>query len=79
MEKGEVLKEVKELNNAAASLESAIVSGKSTTDDAAKDLERRLGVFEKQLEALEKQVDNLFTDTLAGRNELLAHLRQHKQ
>ncbi|XP_022759442.1 UPF0496 protein 4-like [Durio zibethinus] len=77
VEKGEVLKEVKELNNAAASLASAIVSGKNS--DAAKDLERRLGVFENQLEALEKQVDNLFSKVLAGRNELLLGVRQRKQ
>ncbi|XVF79659.1 hypothetical protein PTKIN_Ptkin15bG0006700 [Pterospermum kingtungense] len=78
VEKGEVLKEVKELNNAAASLESAIVSGKSS-GDAAMDLQKTLGVFEKQLEALEKQVDNLFSKALADRNELLVHVRQHKQ
>ncbi|XVF73588.1 hypothetical protein PTKIN_Ptkin12aG0214200 [Pterospermum kingtungense] len=78
VEKGEVLKEVKELNNAAASLASAIVSGKSS-DIAAKDLERRSGVFQKQLEALEKQVDNLFSKVLADRNELLIGFRQHKQ
>ncbi|XWS77375.1 hypothetical protein CRYUN_Cryun01aG0255900 [Craigia yunnanensis] len=77
VEKVEVLKEVKELNNAAASLASAIASGKSS--DAAKDLERRLGVFEKQLEALEKQVDNLFSKILAGRNELLLGVRPRKQ
>ncbi|XVF22905.1 hypothetical protein REPUB_Repub12eG0211000 [Reevesia pubescens] len=76
VEKGEVLKEVKELNNAAASLASAIVSGKS--NDAAKDLERRLGVFQKQLEALEKLVDNLFSKVLASRNELLVGVRQRK-
>ncbi|XWS45758.1 hypothetical protein CRYUN_Cryun14cG0006900 [Craigia yunnanensis] len=77
VEKGEVLEEVKDLNNAAASLASVIASGKSI--DAAKDLERRLGVFEKQLEALEKQVDNLFSEVLAGRNELLLLVRQRKQ
>ena len=77
VEKVEVLKEVKELNNVAASLASAIVSGKSS--DAAKDLDRRLGVFEKQLEALEKQVDNLFSKVFAGRNELLLHIRRRKQ
>ncbi|XWS32492.1 hypothetical protein CRYUN_Cryun23aG0163100 [Craigia yunnanensis] len=77
VEKGDGLKEVKELNNAAASLASAIVSGKSS--DAAKDLERRLAIFEKQLEALEKQVDNLFSEVLAGRNELLLGVRLRKQ
>ncbi|XVF33689.1 hypothetical protein REPUB_Repub17cG0189900 [Reevesia pubescens] len=78
VEKVEVLKEVKELNNASASLASAIVSGKSSSD-AAKDLEIKLGVFEKQLEALEKQVDNLFSKVLAGRNELLLGVRQRQQ
>ncbi|XP_022735479.1 protein BPS1, chloroplastic-like [Durio zibethinus] len=78
VDKGDVLlREVKELNTAAASLASALVSGKSS--DAAMDLETRLGVFEKQLEALEKQVDNLFSEELADRNELLLLVRQGKQ
>ncbi|MBA0805121.1 hypothetical protein Gohar_004662 [Gossypium harknessii] len=74
VEKGEILREVKELNNAAASLASAIVSGKSS--DAAKDLETRLGVFGKQQEALEKQVHYLFSKVFAARKELLLSVRQ---
>ncbi|XP_007052440.2 PREDICTED: protein BPS1, chloroplastic [Theobroma cacao] len=78
VEKGEVLREVKDVNNAAASLASAMASGESSSD-AARELERRLGVFEKQLEALEKEVDNLFSKFLAGRNELLHGVCQRKQ
>ncbi|EOX96597.1 Uncharacterized protein TCM_005819 [Theobroma cacao] len=78
VEKGEVLREVKDVNNAAASLASAMASGESSSD-AARELERRLGVFEKQLEALEKEVDNLFSKVLAGRNELLHGVCQRKQ
>lgn len=78
LKKSQVLKEVKELNNAAASLASAIViSGKSS--DAAKDLERKSDFFRKQLEGLEKQVDKVFSNILEGRNELLLGVRQRKQ
>ncbi|XVE74181.1 hypothetical protein DITRI_Ditri11bG0178300 [Diplodiscus trichospermus] len=77
VDRGELLTEVKELNNAAAFLASAIASRESS--DAAKDLEGRLGVFENQLEALEKQVDNLFSKVLEGRNELLLGVRQRRQ
>ncbi|KAE8702787.1 hypothetical protein F3Y22_tig00110481pilonHSYRG00046 [Hibiscus syriacus] len=77
VEKGETLKEVKELNSAAGSLVSAIVSGK--TSDAAMDLEGKLSVFEEEIEVLEKQVDALFSKVLATRNELLHGVRQLKQ
>ncbi|OMP00819.1 hypothetical protein COLO4_12331 [Corchorus olitorius] len=75
--KAEGLKEVKELNNAAASLASAIVSGKCS--DAAKELEKRLGVFQKHLEALGKEVDKLFSKVLGARNQLLHGVPHHKQ
>ncbi|MBA0688696.1 hypothetical protein Goari_006465, partial [Gossypium aridum] len=74
VEKGEILREVKELNNAAASLASAVVSGKSS--HAAKDLETRLGVFGKQQEALEKQVHYLFSKVFAAQKKLLLSVRQ---
>ncbi|KAK8639820.1 hypothetical protein V6N13_138187 [Hibiscus sabdariffa] len=77
MEKGETLKEVKELNHAAGSLVSAIVSGE--TSDAAMDLEGKLGVFEKEMDVLEKQADTLFSKVLATRNEQLHGVRQRKQ
>ncbi|KAH1106772.1 hypothetical protein J1N35_010540 [Gossypium stocksii] len=77
VEKGETLKEVKELNSAANSLVSAILSGK--TSDAAMDFAGKLGVFEKEMDALEKQVDALFSSVLAARNELLNGVRQRKQ
>ncbi|GMI75788.1 BYPASS 1 [Hibiscus trionum] len=77
VEKAETLKEVKELNNAVDSLVSAIVSGE--TSDAAMDLEGKLGVFEKEMEILEKQADTLFSKVLATRNDLLHGVRRRKQ
>ncbi|KAB2070375.1 hypothetical protein ES319_A08G152000v1 [Gossypium barbadense] len=77
VEKGETLKEVKELNSAANSLVSAILSGKTSV--AAMDFGGKLGVFEKEMDALEKQVDALFSSVLAARNELLNGVRQRKQ
>ncbi|KAK8516567.1 hypothetical protein V6N13_097849 [Hibiscus sabdariffa] len=78
VEKGETLKEVKELNDAANCLVSAIVAGE-TSDAAAMDMEGKLGDFEKKMEVLEKQVDALFSKVLATRNEVLHCVRQRKQ
>ncbi|GLT39687.1 hypothetical protein SLA2020_138650 [Shorea laevis] len=63
------LKEVRELNRAAASLESAIVERKS--NDAAEELEKKVNVFEKLIDNLGKEVDDLFSRILASRNGLL--------
>ncbi|KAK9282647.1 hypothetical protein L1049_010866 [Liquidambar formosana] len=76
MEKGGVLKEVKEVNDAVASLEASIVTGQSS--EAAEELQRRLEVFEKLLDGLGKEVDHLFADVLAWRNKLLDSLRLQK-
>ncbi|XP_039046305.1 protein BPS1, chloroplastic-like [Hibiscus syriacus] len=77
VEKGETLKEVKELNSSANCLVSAIVDGE--TSDAVMDLEGKLGVFEKKMEVLEKKVAALFSKVLATRNELLHGVRQRNQ
>lgn len=74
--KGE-LKEVKEVNDAVACLVAAIANGKSS--DEAKELRRRLEVFERQLEGFGKEVDHLFSEVLSGRNQLLNGFRQLKE
>ncbi|KAG6627534.1 protein BPS1, chloroplastic-like [Carya illinoinensis] len=69
MEKGTVLKEIKELNDTVTSLVATIVSGKHI--EAAEELQRELEVSEKLLEGLHKDVDRLFYEVIAGRNKLL--------
>ncbi|KAJ7982261.1 protein BPS1, chloroplastic-like [Quillaja saponaria] len=76
MEERAVLKEIKELNDAVACLIAAPVSGKI---DAAEELNTKLDVFEKLLEDIGKEVDHLFTKTLAERNEMIDCLRPRKQ
>ncbi|KAF3437360.1 hypothetical protein FNV43_RR20113 [Rhamnella rubrinervis] len=68
MEKESELTEVKELKDAMVHLVADITSGKRT--DAAEELQRKLEVFEKLLESLEKEVDHLFKEVLSGRNKL---------
>ncbi|KAJ0039232.1 hypothetical protein Pint_23882 [Pistacia integerrima] len=72
--KGVVLKEVKELNDSAARLAAAVEAGNSS--DAVEELRRRLEVFEKLMDGLTKEVDHLFSKLLAGRNELLNGIRK---
>ncbi|KDP43606.1 hypothetical protein JCGZ_16893 [Jatropha curcas] len=76
MKKGCVLKEVKELNDAAASLAAAIASGNSR--NAAEELQTRLGMIGKLLDSLTKEVDCLFNEVLVGRNDLLNGIRSTK-
>ncbi|KAJ7949224.1 protein BPS1, chloroplastic-like [Quillaja saponaria] len=68
IEKRVVSKEIKELNDAVACLVAAPVNGRS---DAAKEFNTKLDMLEKQLEDLAKEVNHLFTKTLAERNELI--------
>lgn len=72
------LKEVKELNDAVNCLVTAIVNGKIRDGEAKEELEKKLKVFEKVLDGFEKEVDHLFHEILAGRNQLLNGLRQRK-
>ncbi|KAJ0094701.1 hypothetical protein Patl1_17091 [Pistacia atlantica] len=72
--KGVVLKEVKELNDSAARLAAAVEAGNSS--DAVEELRRRVEVFEKLMDGLTKEVDHLFSKLLAGRNELLNGIRK---
>ncbi|KAA8515623.1 hypothetical protein F0562_018766 [Nyssa sinensis] len=78
--KNGVLKEVEEINGAVAHLVAAAgaATGESGSN-AAKELERRLEEIEKLLEVVGKDTNHLFSEVLAGRNELLDCLRQQKQ
>lgn len=77
VEKRAVLKDVEELNDAAACLAAAIAIEKC--DNEAEELKRRLKVFENLLDGLRNEVDHLFSKVLAGRNELLDGIRHRKQ
>ncbi|KAB1224959.1 Protein BPS1, chloroplastic [Morella rubra] len=76
MEKETILREVKELNDALACLVAALVDGKDSK--ATEELQGKLEVSEKLLDGLQKEVDHLFSDILAGRNKLLDCLRHRK-
>ena len=77
METNCVFKDVKELNDAVACLNAALVNGENS--EAAKDLKGKLEVFEKLLEGLQKEVDHLFSEVLDGRSKLLDCLRPQKE
>lgn len=76
MEKRCVLKEVIELKDSADCLEAAI-AGKHSSD-AAEEMQRKLEEFEKLLDGLGKEVNCLFSELLAARNELLNGIRTQK-
>ncbi|KAJ9174567.1 hypothetical protein P3X46_013202 [Hevea brasiliensis] len=77
MGEGCVLKEVRELKDSADCLVEAI-AGESSSDAAAEEMRRKLEEFEKLLDGLGKEVDRLFFELLAGRNELLDCIRLQK-
>ncbi|KAI8028565.1 hypothetical protein LOK49_LG02G01539 [Camellia lanceoleosa] len=76
-EKKWVLKEVKEVNDAAACLVAAMAAGERN-DDAGKLLERKLEEMEELLDGIGKETDGMFSEILAGRTELLDSLRNQK-
>ncbi|RVX00347.1 hypothetical protein CK203_024607 [Vitis vinifera] len=76
MERSSIPKEVKEVNDAVPCLLNAMVMGKG--NNAAEELKRRLEVLEKTLDSVQKEVEDLFSEVLAGRNELLDILRRRK-
>ncbi|KAF5736471.1 hypothetical protein HS088_TW14G00614 [Tripterygium wilfordii] len=78
MEKGGLVKEVKELNDAADCLVSAITT-KGESRNAVEELQKRLEAFEKLLDVLGKEVDCLFKEVLAGRNQMLNGIRQQQK
>ncbi|EEF32500.1 conserved hypothetical protein [Ricinus communis] len=76
MEKGCVLKDVKELKDSATFL-AVVIAGKNSSD-AAEELRRKMGVFEKMLDGLGKEVNLFFSEVLAWRNQLLDGIRFRK-
>jgi hypothetical protein len=77
MQKGVVLKEVEELNDAVSCLVAALVSRKYS--EAAKEMQGKLEVYEKLVDGLQKEVDHLFSEVLAARNKLVDCLRHQKE
>lgn len=75
-QKKSMLKEIKEVNEAAAELVAEIAQRKG--DAAAEILGRRLAVLEKVLQKIGKQTDCLFSEALAARNKLLDTIRLKK-
>lgn len=76
LEKGSVLKEVREINGSVACLVAAMEDGKSSNE--AGELKMRLEGLEKMLEGLSKEVDGLFSEMLASRNQVIDCLRPGK-
>ncbi|KAK3023822.1 hypothetical protein RJ639_044746 [Escallonia herrerae] len=72
--KGCVIKEVREIDDAVAS----IADGRGG-DAATKELKSRLAVLDQVLQAVGEEADDLFSKILAGRNELLDSLRRKRQ
>lgn len=77
-ENGGIVKEFREVNESVDYLISAIANGKTATD-SAKELKRRLEVIEKVLKGVGEAANRLFSEVMAGRNELLDILRQKMQ
>ncbi|CAK9147524.1 unnamed protein product [Ilex paraguariensis] len=76
-EKQGVLKEFKEVNDAVDCLVEALDNGEA--HEAVKELEGRLEVIEMVLQCIGKELDCLFSNVLAGRDELIEILRQKSQ
>ncbi|CAI9102937.1 OLC1v1001333C1 [Oldenlandia corymbosa var. corymbosa] len=74
-QKKNTVKEVKEVNDAAAELVAEIGRGKG--DPAAEKLGRKLEVLEKILERIAQQTDRMFSEVLAARSKILDTIR-HK-
>lgn len=73
----EIVKELKEVNDAVECHVSAIANG--NTADSAKELQGRLEVIEKAQTGIEGAVALMFSDVLTVRNELINTLRHPKQ
>ncbi|KAL6129968.1 hypothetical protein ACLB2K_068350 [Fragaria x ananassa] len=73
-----MLKEVIEINDSVAALVSAVGIGQKSKTEAD-ELQRRLEVFERLVEDLGKEVDCVFNNVLAGRNQLLNGFQHQKQ
>ncbi|GAB2289009.1 hypothetical protein Dimus_023311 [Dionaea muscipula] len=69
IKRGAVVKEVKEVNDAVASLVAALALGDG--DGESKELERKLKELEKLLESVEGDISGLFSQVMDRRNEVL--------
>ncbi|KAF8022258.1 hypothetical protein BT93_G2411 [Corymbia citriodora subsp. variegata] len=69
LEKGSVLKEVREINGSVACLVAAMEDGKSSNEVG--ELKMRLEGLEKMLDGLSEEVDGLFSEVLASRNQAI--------
>ncbi|CAN1316604.1 hypothetical protein LINPERPRIM_LOCUS30128 [Linum perenne] len=74
-EKEIVAKEVKDLNDSAAKLAAEISSNRGGGVMEAVEMQRKLDLLDKLVDGLTKDVDRLFSDILATRNELLRCFR----
>ncbi|KAI5681527.1 hypothetical protein M9H77_02755 [Catharanthus roseus] len=72
-ENGFIVKEVKEVNSAVASL---VDHG---AHDSAKELRRRVDVLERLIKNLGKKTDDLFSGILAARDKLLGTIRHNQK
>ncbi|CAN0917264.1 UPF0496 protein 4 [Linum grandiflorum] len=70
-------KEVKDLNDSTARIAAEISSNRGVLGEAG-EMQRKLEVFEKLLDGLRMDVDRLFSEILATRNELLRCFRHGK-
>ncbi|KAL6970930.1 hypothetical protein U1Q18_030609 [Sarracenia purpurea var. burkii] len=77
-EKKWTLKEVKEVEDAAACLVTAMGNGGGEGGGAAELMKRKLKVVQVLLDAVGKEADGVFSEILAGRNELIDSLRRRK-
>jgi hypothetical protein len=75
-EKGFVLKEVREVNEAVNGLAMILASTGKTSDKEAAELSRKLEDYETKLDGIGAEVENFFGRVLAERNELFALIRQ---
>ena len=71
-----MLKEVKELTGEADSLANELETRKGGN---IAEMQRKLEMFEKMLDELGKELDSLFSEVLAGRNQLLSGIRHPKR
>ncbi|XP_074306308.1 protein BPS1, chloroplastic-like [Silene latifolia] len=74
-----VIKEIKEVNEVVKKIEGSLVGGKKSNKYVeTEELKRKLNEFESLIEMVEKEVNCLFSEVLARRNELINCFRLPK-
>ncbi|KAK7312109.1 hypothetical protein VNO77_35707 [Canavalia gladiata] len=76
VEKVPILKEMKEINDAVGDLVSA---SEEVKHDMVKELQAKVDVFEKLIDVIKAEVDDLFAKVITQRTELIDCLRPRKQ